>query len=433
MAEGLYGREAPNSYARAAPDVYSRPGMTDAYVRSTPEAFARVKPDGHIHLAYQRPSSRSRSTQQARAGSSRENSRTRDSKENLHAYKGSTPYYSEPARPSRKEDIYERERKESVSWNAIPPLYARTAGRDEYGRRASIDDFARPMQESAHPASQPSRPIPHVSPQTRRHTEPQPIPRSTENWVREQQTVAAEESEWRRQHQERRHAKPHSHENPYSRVTSPKVANEAAWDDLARAYERDAERWMRDEEALRADARAREKERTLHDQTRRVEARIRARREAERAQVGEDRARRFAEERDGRERVRNTVRTEAAWRAYEAGWKRLAHLKHEDAIGFAGVPWPLERAPARAEDVTPEKVSAFLLSEAHSRDVPRKERIRRAQLRWHPDRFQRLVPHIVSADRQEVQEAAGTVARCLNDLMAAEGVRGTEAHRRATR
>ena len=126
----------------------------------------------------------------------------------------------------------------------------------------------------------------------------------------------------------------HPLDDEHPHLRPPEGTDDPLWDELARTYEIDAERWMREQEAARADARARERERVLKKQMHRVEARIRGRREAERAQASEERARRYAEERLGRERARSTVRAEAAWRAYEAGWERIGNLKSSgEAIG----------------------------------------------------------------------------------------------------
>jgi len=76
--------------------------------------------------------------------------------------------------------------------------------------------------------------------------------------------------------------------------------------------------------------------------------------------------------------------------------------------------------PAKAGDVTPEAIVLFLFSPFHSEGQSRKERIRSAQLRWHPDRFRRLMDKVTEKDKSEVEEGVGIVARCLNDLMARE-------------
>ncbi|KAL1702999.1 hypothetical protein EV121DRAFT_208837 [Schizophyllum commune] len=449
LPDAYYVRATTDRPTRATPDVYARPAG-EAYVRSTPDAYARATPDGYVRLAYDARGSRSSSRQRVDPGGSRESSRVRGFKENLRHDK--VPYnaayaHVEHIRPVQREAAHARVRKPSLlgqtfAW--VPGV----SGPEALKRQAPAENAPHPLRTSSRPTT-PSQTratsdAHHTTPRsdsrsrrsdsrTRRWpAEPEPKIHTTEDWVREQQAVAAEENEWRARHHEKLFGKPaHPLDDEHPHLRPPEGTDDPLWDELARTYELDAERWMREQEAARADARARERERVLKEQMHRVEARIRGRREAERAQASEERARRYAQERLGRERARSTVRAEAAWRAYEAGWERIANLKSSgEAIGFASVPWPTERPPARAADVTPEKVSAFLLSDAHSKDVPRKERIRRAQLRWHPDRFQRLL-RVVSADKQEVEDAAGVVARCLNDLMAVESARATQT-RRAT-
>ncbi|KAL1757577.1 hypothetical protein FB107DRAFT_289148 [Schizophyllum commune] len=447
LPDAYYVRATTERPTRATLDVYPRPAG-DAYVRSTPDAYARATPDGYVRLAYDARGSRSSSRQRVDPGGSRESSRVRGLKENVR--NDDVPYttayaHTEHIRPVQREDAHARVRKPSllgqtVAW--VPGV----SGPEPLKRQVPAEKVPHPLRASSRPTtphhtratSDAHHDTPRSDSRSRRSDsrtrrwppEPEPKIHTTEDWVREQQAVAAEENEWRHRHHEKLFGKPLDDKHPHLRP--PEGTDDLLWDELARTYEIDAERWMREQEAARADARARERERVLKEQMHRVEARIRGRREAERAQASEERARRYAEERLGRERARSTVRAEAAWRAYEAGWERIGNLKSSgEAIGFASVPWPTERPPARAADVTPERVAAFLLSDAHSKDVPRKERIRRAQLRWHPDRFQRLVLRVVSADRQEVEEAAGVVARCLNDLMAAESARALQT-RRAT-
>ncbi|KAL1748822.1 hypothetical protein HDZ31DRAFT_59997 [Schizophyllum fasciatum] len=440
MPDAYCARAASERHARATPDVYARPAG-DAYARATPDVYARATPDGYVRLAYDARGSRSSSRQRAVPGGSRDSSRAREAPREGAAY--AAPYtHVEHVRMARKEEASSRARKASLTGQTFAWMPS-VSGPEPLKRQMSAANGPHPLRESSRPAtpqhsrsaSDPQHRAPHSASRTRwpLEPEPEPKPHTTEEWVREQQAVAAEENEWRHQHREKLFGNPlHAFTNEHAYPRPPDAMDDTPWDELARTYELDAERWMRAQEAARADARARERERVLKEQMHRVEARIRGRREAERAQASEERARRYAQERLGRARARSAVRAEAAWRAYEEGWARVGGGGGGEAMGFASVPWPTERPPARAADVTPERVAAFLLSDAHSAEVPRKERIRRAQLRWHPDRFQRLMVRVVNADKREVEEAAGIVARCLNDLMAMENAKGPHAHRRAT-
>ncbi|EJF57254.1 hypothetical protein DICSQDRAFT_183303 [Dichomitus squalens LYAD-421 SS1] len=98
-------------------------------------------------------------------------------------------------------------------------------------------------------------------------------------------------------------------------------------------------------------------------------------------------------------------------------------------------PWPIYLAyPAgknqppsalRIDDFTTEAISSFLLphheedynSEASKKG--RRERLREAMLRFHPDKFEgRVMARVRSDEREIVREAVGVVARTLNTLMA---------------
>ena len=58
----------------------------------------------------------------------------------------------------------------------------------------------------------------------------------------------------------------------------------------------------------------------------------------------------------------------------------------------------------------------FVLSPLHPGER-RREKVRNALRRWHPDRFGRLSPRLKEEDREAIEEGMGTVARCLNDLL----------------
>jgi hypothetical protein len=110
-----------------------------------------------------------------------------------------------------------------------------------------------------------------------------------------------------------------------------------------------------------------------------------------------------------------------AWTSYEKGWQDLVKCPHRQ-LSFSTIPWPLtSMATASAlDEITATEIGFFLLSPLHSEGQTGKERIRRAQLIWHPDRFQKILGRVVAMDKDTVEAGAGIVARCLNDLMAQE-------------
>ncbi|KAJ7647267.1 hypothetical protein FB45DRAFT_892909 [Roridomyces roridus] len=174
--------------------------------------------------------------------------------------------------------------------------------------------------------------------------------------------------------------------------------------------------WMQEEEAAkRSIARESERARMIQEELRRIEERIRHRRETERRRVAAERAR-FLGEVQQKEKTEMVFRE--AWRRYEKGWQEiLANTTGE--ITFSTIPWPLATRPTTCEDIDLKDIREFLMSPyASETQVTAKERIRKAQLRWHPDRFRRVLERVV-VDKKQVEEAAGIVARSLNEMMAA--------------
>lgn len=194
------------------------------------------------------------------------------------------------------------------------------------------------------------------------------------------------------------------------------------WEELVYAYELESDRWRRQEEENKrlAEMREKAKARYIQEELRRLEARIRSKREAERQRMVEERLRVQMEirERDQKERGRTQKAIADAWQRYENGWEALANST--TPLCFADIPWLTKSLPKESADITPSAVVGLLLSPFHSPKQTRKERIRSAQLRWHPDRFLRLIHRVKEEDRKAVEEGVGIIARCLNDLMSRE-------------
>lgn len=126
-----------------------------------------------------------------------------------------------------------------------------------------------------------------------------------------------------------------------------------------------------------------------------------------------------------------------AWEAYDKAWDRLAmsvrpvktFTFRKVSFAFQDVPWPVlpplsrrtdaDMAPdVQLEDITTQNVAHFLLHPHRMPEKSRKEKLRDAVLRYHPDKFEgRILPRIVSEDRARVQEGVSIVMRCLNELM----------------
>ncbi|GJF00113.1 hypothetical protein PsYK624_163920 [Phanerochaete sordida] len=107
------------------------------------------------------------------------------------------------------------------------------------------------------------------------------------------------------------------------------------------------------------------------------------------------------------------ARVEAAWTTYDALWAVLA----DEALPFSAIPWPVVETPQGPEDITPEAIRELLFSTAHSPGQTRRERVKRALLRWHPDKFGPRLQRVPKSERKDVQRAVNLVAAYLNDLL----------------
>lgn len=227
--------------------------------------------------------------------------------------------------------------------------------------------------------------------------------RTTEQWIFEQKPRFPTNIQERREIEER--------------------VRQRMWEEAMNNYEIEAEKWMRREEEFRREAAERErlkKARDLQEELRRFDARMRG---AEKHRgVPEDRyrAHQAAREREDRERIRAERALVDAWQKYETQWASLA--ASSEPLHFTDIPWPvhLPSGPTKPDDITAKEISRFLLSPLHSQNQSRKDRIRNGQLRWHPDRFQRVMRRVREEDKGMVVDGVGIVARCLNDMMARE-------------
>lgn len=113
---------------------------------------------------------------------------------------------------------------------------------------------------------------------------------------------------------------------------------------------------------------------------------------------------------------------EEAWKAYERRWTAIAAAgdRGGSPLRFKSIPWPTTVPPRSVADITPAAISKFILSPAHSEGIGRKERIKCALRRWHPDRFGRVLRRVDEKDKEAVERGVGIVARCLNALLAQE-------------
>jgi len=172
-------------------------------------------------------------------------------------------------------------------------------------------------------------------------------------------------------------------------------------------------------EEMRQARRHEELNRMLKDEFGRMEARWQERTERAQRRILETRKR--AEEAKEKQEMREKVekqRMAEGWSAYEKRWATIRGSTEK--LTFKEIPWPIARTVRNAADITSEAVIAFILSPAHSEGVSRRDRIRDALRRWHPDRFGRLTSRVIEKDKDGVVNAVNVVARCLTDLMEKE-------------
>ncbi|KAF8479856.1 hypothetical protein JB92DRAFT_2767173 [Gautieria morchelliformis] len=107
------------------------------------------------------------------------------------------------------------------------------------------------------------------------------------------------------------------------------------------------------------------------------------------------------------------------WNAYENQWEVMATATK---LRFRSIPWPMLTPVSSPDMLLPIYIAAFILNPQHSQGKSRKDRLREALLRWHPDRFEaKWLKKVVEEERDSVQEGVGCVVRALNDLLSAEG------------
>ena len=226
----------------------------------------------------------------------------------------------------------------------------------------------------------------------------------TEDWVKQQQTYC------------------HSSREPcHSALRSPlEKSRTQDWEEVIYVYKIGGGIRMRDDQAHRMALEREKAKARIREELRRIDARFEEKRKAEWRECAEQTKRKAHEEliRKKEKRARDYAKLDKliveAWTNYESRWTTL--MSSPGPLDFETVPWPVTKSAKGPADVTPDAIATFLFSQLHSPHLSRKERIRNAQLRWHPDRFRRVMGRVKSEDKAKVEEAVGIVARCLNDL-----------------
>lgn len=161
----------------------------------------------------------------------------------------------------------------------------------------------------------------------------------------------------------------------------------------------------------------------LEEEIKRLQAR---KRETERCRAAYERRKALEEQRERERRKERIERGKAAreqaersaWQEYETKWSSLLSSDDTDhPLTFDMIPWPLIIPPKDVDDLRPGRIAIFLFSAQHSAGQSRKDRIRAALRRWHPDRFGRILARVEEGNKAKVEEGAGAVVRCLNNLL----------------
>ncbi|KAF4563840.1 hypothetical protein EYR36_003083 [Pleurotus pulmonarius] len=119
------------------------------------------------------------------------------------------------------------------------------------------------------------------------------------------------------------------------------------------------------------------------------------------------------------------------WNAYEERWRRLIRpgtgTDQHMGIRFRDIPWPQGAAADKepgvgtvgtVEELDVESIQRFFLATLRVRTnrMTRKELVRAAWLRWHPDKLVSVLARVVPEDVGMVQEGISLVIVCLKAL-----------------
>ncbi|GJF00111.1 hypothetical protein PsYK624_163900 [Phanerochaete sordida] len=108
-----------------------------------------------------------------------------------------------------------------------------------------------------------------------------------------------------------------------------------------------------------------------------------------------------------------TYRLQHASRTYDTLWSILDN----PALSFATIPWPTVEAPQTPEEITPESIRDFLLSEARRDGRSKLEVAKKERTRWHPDKWVTKLERTQESEKVNVKRGIDLVASYLNDLV----------------
>ncbi|KAK0192400.1 hypothetical protein F5146DRAFT_501235 [Armillaria mellea] len=148
------------------------------------------------------------------------------------------------------------------------------------------------------------------------------------------------------------------------------------------------------------------------------------RRQEEQARAQQEKFRaeqqRLERERQAKEAGRIMSKEEVVrlFQSHETQWQKLTKGEIENVIWDA-FPWPMVKKPKDVADINAGAIQAYVLNPHFPNNNGKgdKDKIKEQIRRWHPDRFERLMPRVAEGDRDRVREGAGEVVRGLNDLL----------------
>ncbi|KAL5476703.1 hypothetical protein ACEPAI_2889 [Sanghuangporus weigelae] len=198
-----------------------------------------------------------------------------------------------------------------------------------------------------------------------------------------------------------------------------------------RAFEQAAERedlageraWqerLRREDELRQKQREREREEALKGEKHWVRsggvlADINGRRDLKRtAEI-----RRIVEKEDAERRIIER------WQSYERAWSNIISST-DKPVTFVDMPWPLLTPPKSPDELrNPTKTAEFLFESLtlENNTTTRRERLRTALLRWHPDKLGNILVRVPEDELSAVKDGVDAVVISLMKLQEAEKAR----------
>ncbi|KAF8872733.1 hypothetical protein BD779DRAFT_1452527 [Infundibulicybe gibba] len=111
----------------------------------------------------------------------------------------------------------------------------------------------------------------------------------------------------------------------------------------------------------------------------------------------------------------------ARFTLYDAKWEALKGPDELPPLYFKQLPWPILADINTADEITLQAMKTFIFHPERLSPIGKspKERLRLELLKWHPDKFNaKILGRIAQEQQAHVQEAAGRVARFLNEMLA---------------